>query len=143
MIRKTPFKKKRMAISVVIGTVIMFAMLISVAGSYFYFIQQDQAAFQKSINQQNSNLLNDQIAEHYTVDGISQSGELAFYINNTGVSISIVSYWILNASNSAIIEYSNTTNNINLPIQVGQGQSVTFPATSLNPNIIIPRAEST
>ena len=88
-------RRSKIAVSAVIGTVIMFAMLLSVAGSYFYFIQQDQASFQKAVNQSNNNLLNAQSAEHLSVYGISQSGELAFYVNNTGIAISIYSYWIL------------------------------------------------
>ncbi|MGI0134607.1 MAG: hypothetical protein ACREBW_06595, partial [Candidatus Micrarchaeaceae archaeon] len=131
---------RRNAVSAVIGTVIMFAMLLSVAGSYFYFIQQDQAIFQKSIGQSNQNLLNGQSQEHLTVFGIAQSGELAFYVNNTGIAVSIVSYWVLNASSGAVIQYDNSTTSPYLPFLVAQGQSATFPATSLSPNIIIPNS---
>src|SRR5208283_3288289 len=126
------------ALSAVIGTVLMFAMLLSVAGSYFYFIQQDQATFQKAVAQSNNNLLNDQSAEHMTVYGISQSGELAFYINNTGIAISIVSYWVLNGTGGQVIQYKNATTSTALPFIVGQGQSSVFGATNLNPNILIP-----
>jgi len=131
-------KRSKIAISAVIGTVIMFAMLLSVAGSYFYFIQQDQASFQKAVAQSNNNLLNDQSAEHLSVYGISQSGVLAFYINNTGISISIVSYWVLNGGNGTVVQYKNTTSSTSLPFVVGQGQSAVFGAGSLNPNIPIP-----
>jgi|GEM_PF-6575841 hypothetical protein len=131
-------RRRKIALSAVIGTVIMFAMLLSVAGTYFYFIQQDQASFQKAVAQTNNNLLNDQSAEHLTVYGISQSQELAFYINNTGIALSIVSYWVLNGTSGAVIQYKNQTTSTSLPFIVGQGQSSVFAATSLNPQIIIP-----
>jgi hypothetical protein len=131
-------KRSKIAVSAVIGTVIMFAMLLSVAGSYFYFIQQDQATFQKAVAQSNNNLLAAQSAEHMTVYGISQSGELAFYINNTGIAISIVSYWVLNGTSGSVIQYKNSTSSTSLPFLIGQGQSSVFGATRLNPNIVIP-----
>jgi len=131
-------KRSKIAVSAVIGTVIMFAMLLSVAGSYFYFIQQDQASFQKAVAQSNNNLLNGQSQEHLTVYGISQSGELAFYINNTGISISIVSYWVLNGTSGSIIQYKNVTTSTSLPFLIGQGQSATLNAISMSPTIIIP-----
>jgi hypothetical protein len=136
--RKFSRKNKRHAISAVVGTVIMFAMLLSVAGTYFYVVQNDQQAFQNSIAQDNQNLLNTQSQVHIAVFGISQSGQLAFYVNNTGISVSITSYWVLNASNGVVIEYDNSTDNVNLPFTVSQGQSATFISSELSPNIIIP-----
>jgi hypothetical protein len=126
-----------MAVSAVIGTVIMFAMLVSIAGSYFYFIQQDQASFQKQIADQNAQLLQVQSQEKFSVYGISQSSELAFYINNTGISISVVAYWIL-YQNGTVLQYQNTTTTASLPFYVGEGESSTFNATMLSPQIKIP-----
>ena len=90
-------KRSRIAVSAVIGTVIMFAMLLSVAGTYFYVIQQDQAAFQKAVAQSNNDLLNEQSAEHLTVYGIcskrrtcllhQQYRELQYQSYHTGCSM--------------------------------------------------------
>ena len=124
MLSKVALKRKR-SVSSVIGAVLLFAMLITVGSTYFYVITQDQSNLQKSIAQNNNNFLNGPSAEHLTVFGESQTGELAFYVNNTGVAISIVSYWILNGTSGGIIQYLNLTTSTNgaLPFNVGQGQS--------------------
>lgn len=132
----------------------LFAMLITIGSTYFYVITQDQKSLQSSINQNQSNFQNIQSQEHLSVYGISQSGELAFYVNNTGIGVSITAYWILNESTGVILEYcpswnltqqfcsgtlvSSDTKNRYLPFNVAQGQSATFNDTDLTPAIVIP-----
>ena len=142
---------KKKAVSSIIGAILLFAMLITIGSTYFYVIAQDQKTLQNSINQNQNNFQNIQTQEKFGVYGISQSGELAFYVNNTGIGVSITSYWILNQSTGAVLEYCPSppkvcsgsdvpvpTDNTNLPLNVAQGQSKTFNDTDLVPAIIMP-----
>jgi len=113
---------------------------MTIASTYFYVIAQDQEQLQKSVNQNQNYFANTQAAEHFSVYGISQSGQLAFYINNTGVAVAITSYWILNATSGTVIQFQGPTSsplNPALPLNIGQGISKTFNSTNLNPSIII------
>jgi hypothetical protein len=114
-------RKKRIAISSVIGAIMMFAMLITIGSTYFYVIAQDQKTLQSSIAQNQNNYQNIQSQEHLSVYGISQSGELAFYVNNTGIGVSITAYWILDQSSGAVYEYCPS------PPQLCSGSDVTTP----------------
>ena len=142
---------RRKAVSSVIGAILLFAMLITIGSTYFYVIAQDQRTLQNSIAQNQNNFQNVQSQEHLTVYGISQSGELAFYVNNTGIGVSVTSYWILNQTAGSVLEYcsapptycsgslvTTSTQNSNLPFNIGQGQSKTFNDTDLAPSIIMP-----
>ena len=126
-------------------------MLITIGSTYFYVIAQDQKTLQNSISQNQNNFQDVQSQERLSVYGVSQSGELAFYVNNTGIGVSITWYWILNQSAGAVLEFCpsypgycsgtlvvGSTQNSNVPINIGQGQSKTFNDTDLNPAIIMP-----
>ncbi len=129
----------------------MFAMLITIGSTYFYVIAQDQKSLQSSIAQNQNNFQNVQQQEHLSVYGISQSGELAFYVNNTGIGVSITAYWILDQSSGAVYEYCPSpptlcsgssvavpAANSNLPFNVAAGQSKTFNDSDFAPSIVIP-----
>ena len=70
--------------------------------------------------------------------GSAQSGELAFYVNSHGNCNIDLSYWVLNGTNGAVIQYKNSTTSTSLPLIIGQGQSSIFRAISLNPQIVVP-----
>jgi len=113
---------------------------MTIATTYFYVIAQDQRQLQASVNQNQNYFASTPAAEHFSVYGFSQSGELGFYINNTGVAISITSYWILNSTTGGVIQYQGPTSsplNPALPFNIPQGSSKTFNASNLNPQIII------
>jgi len=142
---------QKKAVSAIIGAILLFAMLITIGSTYFYVIAQDQKTLQNSISQNQNNFQNVQSQEHLSVYGVSQSGELAFYVNNTGIGVSITSYWILNQTAGTVLEYcpsppavcSGTlvltpASNPSLPFNIGQGQSRTFNDTNLAPAIIMP-----
>ena len=142
---------RKKAVSAIIGAILLFAMLITVGSTYFYVIAQDQKTLQNSISQNQNNFQDVQSQERLSVYGVSQSGELAFYVNNTGIGVSITSYWILNQTAGTVLEYcpsppalcSGTlvltpASNPSLPLNLGQGQSRTFNDTNLAPAIIMP-----
>lgn len=139
------------AVSSVLGAIMLFAMLITIGSTYFYVITQDQKSLQSSISQDQNNFQNTQTQEHLSVYGISQSGELAFYVNNTGIGVSVVSYWVTDQNTGMVYEYcpsspspcsgslvSAGTTNSNLPFNVAAGQSKTFNDTDFAPAIVIP-----
>ena len=142
---------KKKAVSAILGAIMLFAMLLTIGSTYFYVITQDQKTLQNSISQNQNNFQNIQSQEHLSVYGISQSGELAFYVNNTGIGVSITSYWILNQTAGSVLEYCpsppqycsgslvpSSTQNTNIPFNIGQGQSRTFNDSNLTPAIIMP-----
>ncbi|MGI0081195.1 MAG: archaellin/type IV pilin N-terminal domain-containing protein, partial [Nitrososphaerales archaeon] len=98
------FRRRKRGVSEVIGTVILFAMIFSVAFGLFYFVGQDQQFYQQA-QKSNAALISQQNSEHLSVYGISSGGNLGFYVNNTGIALSIVSFWIFNGSSSIIVQY--------------------------------------
>jgi hypothetical protein len=128
----------------------LFAMLITIGSTYFYVIAQDQKSLQSSIAQDQNNFQSVPQQEHLAVYGISQSGELAYYVNNTGIGVSVTSYWVLSQSSGEVLEYcpsppascsgalvTASTQNTNLPFNIGQGASKTFNDSDFAPAIIM------
>lgn len=106
-------------------------MIFAVAFGYFYILAQDQNIYQQA-SLQAPNVIAQQNSEHLAVYGYSAGSTLAFYVNNTGIATSIVSYWILNQTNSALVQYNNiTTLKRTLPVYLAPGQSWTFSNTNI------------
>lgn len=125
------FRRRKRAVSDIIGAVILFAMIFSIGFGLFYFVGQDQQFYQQA-QKSNAAFISQQNSEHLLVYGTSNGGNLGFYVNNTGISATIVSFWIFNGSSSTIVQYKNaTTLPGTLPYYLGQSQSWNYPNTGL------------
>jgi len=122
--RKLRNSRKRKAVSSIIGGVLVFGMIFSVGTAYFYSITQSQFAYQKTVSQRD-NFLSLQTQERLLVTGMVSAKMLQFYLNNTGISATMVAYWIINGS-GFVIQYKNSSLTTYLPAYLGQGQSVVF-----------------
>ncbi len=127
--RRARFRKR--GVAAVVGAIILFGMLFTVAFSYFYFVNQGMKQYQTAAAAIN-NAITQQALEHFIVYGTLSGNQLAFTVNNTGITITIIAYWILNASSKAVIKYENTTLlPKSLPYSIGQGQSMGFQNTGV------------
>jgi hypothetical protein len=119
------------AAAAILAAVIIFGIMFSVTASYFYFTGLQQQVYRQALKQQANNIQSAQ-AESFLVTGTLIGGQVAFYINNTGNSISVIAYWIFNATNGAVLQYENTTLlPRSLPFNVGQGLSYTYSNTNI------------
>src|SRR5579872_2054148 len=124
-------KRKTKGTAAILAAVIIFGMMFSVTASYFYLTGLQRQDYQQALKTQSNNVQINQ-AENFQVFGTLISGQVAFFINNTGISTSIIAYWIFNASNGAVMQYENTTLLPKyLPFNIGQGMSFTYSNTNI------------
>ena len=104
-------------------------MIFVIGFSFFYFIGQDNLFYQQASKNAN-NKLSQTGSEHLTVYGFSQSGNLGFYVNNTGITTSIISFWIFNGTSGWLLQYKNSTTLPSvLPHYLAQGASWNYSST--------------
>jgi hypothetical protein len=117
---KRILQKKKSGVSSIIGGLIFFAMILVIGVSFFYLIGQDNLFYQQSAKD-NSAQITSQESEHLTVYGFSTAGELGLDVNNTGITASIISYWIYNGTSGALLpnEYKNATTITSAPSYCG------------------------
>jgi hypothetical protein len=126
--------RKRRATAAILAALIIFGMMFSVTAGYFYLTGLEKQDYQQALKQQSNNVQTIQ-AENFLVVGSLISGQLAFSINNTGNSISVIAFWVYNASNGAVMQYENATLLPRyLPFNIGQGLSYTYSNTNITDN---------
>jgi hypothetical protein len=106
-------------------------MIFAIGFGFFYLIGQDNLFYQQQARNNNNQLA--QIgSEHLLVYGFSSSGNLGFNVNNTGITASIISFWIFNGTSGALLQYKNTTSLPTvLPHYLAQGASWNYTNTGL------------
>jgi hypothetical protein len=126
-------KEKRSGVAGILAALVIMAMLFTVTMSYFYFTVQSEETYNQALKAEQANT-QQQNEESVTVYGAVVGGVLGFAVNNTGQSIAIVAFWIYN-STGTIVQYQNNTNSVgNLPISLGQGQSIFYSQTNIADN---------
>lgn len=107
----------------------LFSMIFVVGFSFIYLIGQDNVFYQQAAKNAGASLTQ-QGSEHLTVYGFSSSGNLGFDVNNTGITASIISFWIFNGTTGALLQYKNaTTLSSVLPYYLPQGASWSYSST--------------
>ena len=122
-------KNRKRGVSSIIGAVILFGMLFTVAFGYFYAITQDQQTLQVYSRQYN-NYVAALSQERLIVTGTLITNTLGFNVSNSGISATIAAYFIIDQLTGQIVQYKNSTSspasNPALPVALNQGQSQTF-----------------
>ena len=113
-------------------------MIFVIGFSFIYLVSQDNLFYQQAAKNNNS-ALSEEGSEHLTVYGFSSSGNLGFNVNNTGITASIISFWIFNGTSGSLLEYMNATYTCVsgsctktsgvLPYAIAQGSSWTYSNT--------------
>ncbi len=132
--RKGRRKKRNVAISSVVGAIILFGMIFTIGFGYLYTLSQDQQIYQKAIKQNNLNL---QLrnAENLYIQTNLYGQQLEFSVNNTGIPATLISYMVIDQS-GRVVTYKNSTASgtilacspvsAMLPCTVNQGASALF-----------------
>ncbi len=107
----------------------LFSMIFVVGFSFIYLIGQDNVFYQQAAKNAGAQVTQ-QGSEHLLVYGFSSSGNLGFNVNNTGITASVISFWIFNGTSGALLQYKNTTTLSSvLPYYLTQGNSWTYSNT--------------
>src|SRR5579872_5424945 len=116
-----------------IAALILFGILFSVGTTYFLTtIAQERTYEQAQLQHIRSQSQAQQVSGNVLVYGSLVSGQLSFFVNNTGPGAYVVAYWILNGSNAKVMQYENkTTLPRTLPYYIPQGQSAVFSNTNI------------
>ena len=107
-------------------------MIFTIAFGYFYTISQDQQVLQKATVQHN-NLLSERSEESLYIVGSAIGGNLTFAVNNTGISTTLVAYFIYGPTGNILL-YKNgessptscSTTAATVPCEINQGASAVF-----------------
>ena len=126
------FRKK--AVSAVIGGVILFAMIFTVAFGYFYTMNQDQHVLQAAARQ-SANLQAQRNQENLYSLGADIGGNLTFSVNNTGIATVLVGYVLTDQSGNVLAQQNGgpatsaplcSTKTASVPCSVNAGGSASF-----------------
>jgi hypothetical protein len=101
-------RNPKRAVSSIIGGVILFAMIFTIGFGFIYLIGQDNLFYQQAAKSNNAQQ-SQQGLEHLQVYGYANGNNLGFYVNNSGIAVSIISYWILSQNTNALMQYQNMT----------------------------------
>jgi hypothetical protein len=123
--------RQKKGLSSIIAAIIIFGILFTVVYSFYYTGDSFLQAEQNAQENHNNNVIQ-QGEESLIVYGTASAGNhLYLDINNTGPAVSIVAYWIINATSKAIIQYENVSMTSKLPLNIGEGQSETYTNTNI------------
>ncbi len=101
-------RRRKAAVSAVIGGILLFGIILTVGTSYFYTVAQDQK-YLSIAQHENANLYSEKNQENmYINTNISSNGILSFTVYNTGISSELMAYFVTN-QNGAILDYGNKT----------------------------------
>jgi hypothetical protein len=118
--------RRQKAISSIVGGVIMFAVMFTVGSLYFYTLAQSEQFYLQSSSQNGANVQAQQ-SENLAVTGTLIGPALGFYVNNTGISSTIISYFIANTATGQQVQYNTGgLSTPSLPYALSQGQGVVF-----------------
>ncbi|MHB1907905.1 MAG: hypothetical protein ACYCQJ_03415 [Nitrososphaerales archaeon] len=127
-------RRRKVAVSSVIGGVILLGIIFTIGYGFFYTTSQDQQLAQQAVRQSDS-FLSLRSQENLYSAGSVVGGNLTFSVNNTGVNTELVAYFITDQSGN-IIQYRNGSSNANasqcstsvanVPCALDQGKSATF-----------------
>jgi flagellin-like protein len=126
------FKNK--AISAVIGGVILFAMIFTVAFGYFYTLNQDQQVLQAAARQ-SASLQAQRNQENLYSLGSLVGGNLTFSVNNTGIATVLVGFVLTDQSGNILAQQNGgtatsaplcSTKTATVPCSVNSGGSASF-----------------
>jgi hypothetical protein len=81
-------------------------MIFTIGFGFIYLIGQDNLFYQQAAKSNNAQQ-SQQGLEHLQVYGYAAGNNLGFYVNNSGIAVSIISYWILSQTNNALLQYQN------------------------------------
>jgi hypothetical protein len=99
-------RNRKSGVSSIVGGLMLFAMIFTVGFGFIYLIGQDNLFYQQAAKSNNA-LVSQQSEEHLQVDGYAAGNNLGFYVNNTGIALSIISYWVFSQTNNALLQYDN------------------------------------
>ena len=125
---------KNKAVSAVIGGVILFAMIFTVAFGYFYTLNQDQQVLQAAARQ-SANLQALRNQENLYSLGAVVGGNLTFSVNNTGIATVLVGYVLTDQSGNILAQQNGgsassaplcSTKTASVPCAVNAGGSASF-----------------
>ena len=101
-------RRRKKAVSSIIGGVLIFGIIFSVGFSYFYTTSQDQQVLQMAQKQNNdlSTLKNQE--SMYVQSNLTSEGNITFTLHNTGISTDLVAYFITDQTGK-LLQYLNGT----------------------------------
>lgn len=114
-------------VSSIVGGLIVFGMIFSIAYGYFYTIGQDQRVYQTA---QQQSYVNTSLAgeESVFVTGMISGGKVAFMLNNSGIPVIITSYLVTDQSgkvdaysSGTISQASSCKTTATVPCSLNQG----------------------
>ncbi|MDG6994280.1 MAG: hypothetical protein JRN52_00035 [Nitrososphaerota archaeon] len=130
-------KRRRLAVSSIIGTILVFAMVLTIVYGYFYMATQDEQNLLRLGLQDNLNMQT-KAEESLSVAGTLIGPSLGIAINNTGIALTIASYQVVDRATNNIVAYSSGSGSTPpLPVGLAQGQSVV-----LNTGFVYPPGKS-
>lgn len=116
----------RRGLSSVVGTIMVFAIALTVVYGFFYSVQQDQAIFLKAAIQDNL-LKAAQGSENIAITGTLVGAAIGFTANNSGIPTILVSYFLIDLSTGSVVQYNaGNISNPDLPYDLNQGQRQLF-----------------
>ena len=124
---KVGARRRKAAVSSIIGGLIIFGIMFTVGFGYFYSISQDNALYQRAVMQYDSKQLQ-MDRESLTISAQVVSGSLEVAASNTGPEPSVViAYMVTNSSDGALIQFENGTGSTPpLPYSIEPGGSADF-----------------
>jgi hypothetical protein len=126
------FKNK--AVAAVVGGVILFAMIFTIAFAYFYTLNQDQQ-FLQAASKQSANFQAQRNQENLYSLGSVVGGNLTYSVNNTGIATVLVGYVLTDQSGKILAQQNGgsaigaalcSTKAATVPCAVNAGGSATF-----------------
>ena len=131
-------RRRKAAISSIVGGILLFSIIFTVGFGYFYSVSQDQKVLIAAQNE-NSNLWAQKNQESmYVTPSVSASGNFTFTVTNTGIPAVIEAYFITDDT-GAILEYVNassssasscTSSTVSLPCSLNTGTVADFVPTT-------------
>ncbi|MCL5067409.1 MAG: hypothetical protein M1368_03535, partial [Thaumarchaeota archaeon] len=130
-------RRKKAAISSIIGGILLFSIIFTVGFGYFYSVTQDQKVL-LAAQSQNSQLWAQKNQEGlYVTPSVGASGNLSFTVTNTGIPVVIIAYFVTDQT-GAILKYVNasssgstscTISTVSLPCSLNTGSVGSFSPT--------------
>ena len=100
-------RQKRRAISGIIATVILFAMLFTVGSSYFLYVNQNDMLYSQASSNRASAIVSQQLENiMISTTAPAPANDILFSVNNVGgIGVNITAVYVLNATSGKVHEF--------------------------------------
>jgi hypothetical protein len=137
-----PYKAKRLfsrrqnsekkAVFPIIAAVLIFGIVFTSIFGYYYVTAQYSQEYQNALKSHDATVAQTNSQDVILYGSLTGTQILDIDLNNSGIAVSVVAYWIYNGTSSQVIQYENTSTTTKLPLYIAQGQSVVYSNTNIS-----------